>query len=84
MTPDRQRRQTLQNRPTGACRSFLRTAAGRKGDLPKGKPEDLDGTMVFNPQAKALAPVRLPERCANLAFGGPKNNRLYRASCRMV
>jgi len=54
---------------------------GRKVYPLKGKPEDLDGVMVFNPQGKPLAFLRLPERCANLCFGGPKNNRLYMASC---
>ena len=43
----------------------------------KGKSEDLDGVMVFNPEGKPLAFIRLPERCANLTFGGPKNTRLY-------
>ncbi len=33
-----------------------------------------------SPQGKAIGFVRLPERCANLCFGGPKNNRLYMAS----
>jgi gluconolactonase len=42
---------------------------------------DLDGVMVFNPQGKAIGFIRLPERCANLAFGGAKKNRLYMASC---
>lgn len=42
---------------------------------------DLDGVKVFNPQGKAIGFIRLPERCANLTFGGPKNNRLYMASC---
>jgi gluconolactonase len=46
----------------------------------RGKPEDLDGVMVFNPQGKAIGFIRLPERCANLTFGGPKNNRLYMAA----
>ncbi len=46
----------------------------------KGKPEALDGVKVFNPQGKAIGFIRLPERCANLCFGGPKNNRLYMAS----
>jgi len=50
----------------------------------KGRPEDLDGVMVFNPQGKPLAFIRLPERCANLTFGGAKNNRLYMASCHSV
>ena len=53
---------------------------GRKVYPLKGKPEDLDGVMVFNPQGKPLAHIRLPERCANLCFGGPKRNRLYMAS----
>jgi gluconolactonase len=54
---------------------------GRKVFTLKGKPDDLDGVMVFNPQGKAIGFIRLPERCANLCFGGPKNNRLYMASC---
>lgn len=53
---------------------------GRKVYPLKGKPEDLDGVMVFSPQGKPLAHIRLPERCANLCFGGPKKNRLYMAS----
>ena len=48
---------------------------------PGGSSADLDGVMVFNPQGKAIGHIRLPERCANLAFGGAKRNRLYMASC---
>src|SRR5688572_13170869 len=47
----------------------------------QAKAEELDGVMVFNPQGKAIAHIRLPERCANLCFGGPKRNRLFMASC---
>ena len=54
---------------------------GRKAYPLRGKSEDLDGVMVFNPLAKPLAFIRLPERCANVCFGGPKGNRLYMASC---
>jgi gluconolactonase len=58
------------------------TGAGiRKVYELKGKSADLDGVMVFNPAGKAIAFIKLPERCANLCFGGPKNNRLYMASC---
>jgi len=49
-----------------------------------GPGEDLDGVMVFNPEGKPLAHIRLPERCANLCFGGPKNNRLYMTACHSV
>jgi gluconolactonase len=57
---------------------------GRKVFLPRGKSEDLDGVMVFNPEGKPLAHIKLPERCANLCFGGPKNNRLYMTACHSV
>ena len=40
--------------------------------------------MVFNPPASRSRIIRLPERCANLTFGGPKNNRLYMTSCHSV
>ncbi|HSW06802.1 SMP-30/gluconolactonase/LRE family protein [Aquabacterium sp.] len=65
----------------GALQAEPSDVAGRKVFQLKAKSEDLDGVMVFNPQGKALAHIRLPERCANLCFGGPKNNRLYMASC---
>jgi gluconolactonase len=32
------------------------------------------GVLVFNPQGKLIGRIRLPEVCANLAFGGPKHN----------
>jgi len=51
---------------------------------PGAKAEELDGVMVFNPQGKAIGFIRLPERCANLCFGGAKNNRLFMASCHSV
>jgi gluconolactonase len=68
------------NKPCGAPNDEPTDVAGRKVYQLKGKSEDLDGVMVFNPQGKAIGFIRLPERCANLCFGGPKNNRLYMAS----
>ncbi|MBT9550868.1 MAG: SMP-30/gluconolactonase/LRE family protein [Hydrogenophaga sp.] len=65
----------------GALNAEPSDVGGRKVYQLKGKPEDLDGVMVFSPAGKPLAHIRLPERCANLCFGGPKNNRLYMASC---
>lgn len=65
----------------GALQAEPTDVGGRKVFQLRGKSEDLDGVMVFNPQGKPLAHIRLPERCANLTFGGPKNNRLYMASC---
>jgi gluconolactonase len=65
----------------GALSAEPSDVGGKKVFTLRGKSEDLDGVMVFNPQGKAIAHIRLPERCANLCFGGPKNNRLYMASC---
>lgn len=65
----------------GALQAEPTDVGGRKVLQLKGRSEDLDGVMVFSPAGKPLAFIRLPERCANLAFGGPKNNRLYMASC---
>lgn len=42
--------------------------------------EGLDGVRVLSAQGEALAHIHLPERCANLCFGGAKNNRLFMAS----
>jgi gluconolactonase len=39
--------------------------------------EGLDGVHVFNPDGKLIARINLPERCANLCFGGTYRNRLF-------
>jgi gluconolactonase len=64
----------------GALQEEPSDIGGRKVYQLRGKSEDLDGVMVFNPQGKAIGFIRLPERCANLTFGGPENNRLYMAA----
>ncbi|SAI70954.1 gluconolactonase [Bordetella ansorpii] len=48
-----------------------------------GTPE-LDGVHVFSPQGERLGRIALPERCANLAFGGKHRNRLFMASCTSI
>jgi gluconolactonase len=40
----------------------------------------LDGVRVYDAQGRPLAHIHLPERCANLCFGGAKMNRLFMAS----
>jgi gluconolactonase len=65
----------------GALQPEPTDVGGRKVYQLRGKSEDLDGVMVFNPAGKPIGFIKLPERCANLTFGGPKNNRLYMASC---
>jgi gluconolactonase len=44
-----------------------------------GTPE-LDGVMVFNPDGVAIGRIALPERSANICFGGAKRNRLFMAA----
>ena len=44
------------------------------------QPELLDGVRVFNPQGQAIGHIHLPERCANLCFGGAGRNRLFMAA----
>ena len=41
-----------------------------------GKAE-LDGVRVFNQHGKPIGHIDLPERCANLCFGGRHRNRLF-------
>jgi len=44
-----------------------------------GAPE-LDGVLVVAPDGERIGFIRLPERCANVCFGGPKRNRLFMAA----
>ncbi len=48
-----------------------------------GTPE-LDGVMVFSAGGEPIGRIQLPERCANLCFGGPKRNRLFMAAGQSV
>jgi gluconolactonase len=40
----------------------------------------LDGVHVFNPGGKLIGRIDLPERCANVCFGGVHRNRLFMAA----
>ena len=42
--------------------------------------EGLDGVSIFNPDGKLIGRIDLPERCANLCFGGTYRNRLFMAA----
>ena len=50
---------------------------GGNGRVPSAP---LDGVRVFDAAGKALGHIHLPERCANLCFGGAKRNRLFMAA----
>jgi hypothetical protein len=41
---------------------------------------DTPGVRVFAPDSTPIGHIDLPERCANLAFGGRARNRLFLAA----
>jgi gluconolactonase len=45
-----------------------------------GMTDELDGVRIFNPEGQAIGHIALPERCANLCFGGRWRNRLFMAA----
>jgi gluconolactonase len=45
-----------------------------------GMSDELDGVRIFNPAGEPIGHVALPERCANLCFGGRHRNRLFMAA----
>jgi gluconolactonase len=45
-----------------------------------GMTEALDGVRIFNPAGEPIGHIALPERCANLCFGGRHRNRLFMAA----
>ncbi|RKE37984.1 gluconolactonase [Paraburkholderia sp. BL23I1N1] len=42
--------------------------------------DELDGVRVFTPQGEPIGHIALPERCANVCFGGRHRNRLFMAA----
>jgi len=45
-----------------------------------GMSPELDGVRVFSPQGEPIGHISLPERCANVCFGGRRRNRLFMAA----
>jgi gluconolactonase len=45
---------------------------------------ELDGVMIFAPDGKPIGRIALPERCANVCFGGLKRNRLFMAASQSI
>jgi gluconolactonase len=43
-----------------------------------------DGVRIFAPDGTPIGHIHLPERCANLCFGGPARNRLFMAASQSV
>jgi gluconolactonase len=42
--------------------------------------DELDGVRIFNPEGKPIGHIALPERSANVCFGGRYRNRLFIAA----
>ena len=47
---------------------------------PNAPAEDLDGVRVFDRDGRPIGHIHLPERCANVCFGGAHRNRLFMAA----
>jgi gluconolactonase len=45
---------------------------------------ELDGVRVFDTGGTPIGHIHLPERCANVAFGGRHRNRLFMAASRSL
>lgn len=45
---------------------------------------ELDGVRILSPQGEPIGHIALPERCANVCFGGPYRNRLFMAASRSL
>jgi gluconolactonase len=56
---------------------------GSNGAL-DANPDGLDGVRVFAPDGTAIGHIHLPERCANVCFGGRQRNRLFMAASHSV
>jgi gluconolactonase len=46
--------------------------------------EGEDGVSIFAPDGKLIGRILLPERCANVCFGGEKRNRLFMAASQSI
>ena len=46
--------------------------------------EGQDGVAVFAPDGALIGRILLPERCANVCFGGQKRNRIFMAASQSV
>ena len=45
---------------------------------------ELDGVLVFAPDGSKIGRIALPERCANVCFGGAMRNRLFMAASQSI
>lgn len=58
--------------------------AGNVWAAAAGGGDGYDGVHVFDPDGTRIGQILLPERCANLCFGGRRNNRLFMTASQSV
>lgn len=51
-----------------------------RGDLSAAEAAALDGVRCYDRDGRPIGHIHLPERCANLCFGGERRNRLFMAA----
>jgi hypothetical protein len=68
------------SQPTKGGKCHADHATAHAWNRRKCASEDLDGVKVYNPDGKPIGHIALPERCANLTFGGVYRNRLFMAA----
>jgi gluconolactonase len=51
---------------------------------PGTDPAALDDVRVYAPDGRPIGHIHLPERCANVCFGGAKGNRLFMAASHSI
>ena len=66
--------------PTARPTASAATSTATCGAAGAWATRELDGVAIFNPDGKLIGRIDLPERCANLCFGGVKRNRLFMAA----
>ena len=49
-----------------------------------GGGDGYDGVHIFAPDGTRIGAIVLPEQCANICFGGRRNNRLFMAAGQSV
>jgi gluconolactonase len=59
-------------------------AGGFLAGTPTSSVSGFDGVMIFNKAGAPIGRIDLPERCANVCFGGYRNSRLFMAASRSL
>ncbi len=70
----------MEEAPATAYASTSTAICGAAGPAAKA----IDGVMVFNSAGAPIGRIDLPERCANVCFGGYRRSRLFMVASRSL